>query len=75
MICTPEADDKESRMNDHSLAKAFKRLYDKEERSNGVKGHSKHKKREDTQILIILNIHNKAKKISIVLKFYPKISE
>ena len=51
MICTPEADDKESRMNDHSLAKAFKRLYDKEERSNGVKGHSKHKKREDTQNL------------------------
>ena len=55
MIGTPEADDKESRMNTHpmvgssscSLAKECKRLCDEEERVNGVTGYRKHKKRED----------------------------
>ena len=32
-----------------SLAKECKRLCDDEARVNGVKGHIKHKKREDTQ--------------------------
>ena len=59
MIATPEADDKESRMNAHSmigsascsLAKECKRLCDDEVRVNGVKGYRKHKKREDIQKL------------------------
>ena len=54
MIGTPEADDKESRMNTDSLvgstscslAKEYKRLCDDEERFKGVTGHHKHKKRE-----------------------------
>ena len=57
MIGIPETDDKESRMTTHSmvgstsciLAKECKRLYKDEVRVNSVKGHSKHKKREDTQ--------------------------
>ena len=59
MIGTPEADDKESRMNGHSivgsascsLAKEYKRLCDEEVRINGVNVHRKHKKREDTHKL------------------------
>ena len=59
MIGTPEADDKESRMNDHStvgsascsLTKKYKRLYDDEVRVNGAKGHNKYKKREHTHKL------------------------
>ena len=59
MIGTPEADDKESRMNAHSmigssscsLAKECKCLYDDEVRVNGVKGYRKHNKREDIQKL------------------------
>ena len=55
MIGTPQADDKEFRMNTHSivdsvscsLAKECKRLCDKEERVNGVTRHCKRKKRED----------------------------
>ena len=52
MIGTPEADDKESRMNVHSivgsasysLAKECKLLCGDEVRVNGVKEHRKHKK-------------------------------
>ena len=59
MIGTPEADDKESRMNAHSmigsascsLAKACKRLCDEDVRINCVKKYRKHKKREDIQKL------------------------
>ena len=55
MIATPEVDDKEWRINAHSmvgsescsLAKKCKRLYDEEERVNGVTGHHRHKKREE----------------------------
>ena len=51
-IGTPEANDKESRMNDHSmvgsvsctLAKECKRLCGDEVRGDGVKGHRKHEK-------------------------------
>ena len=54
MIGTLEANDKESRINDHSivgsvsynLAKEFKILCDEEERVNEVKRHRKHKKRK-----------------------------
>ena len=59
MIGTPEADDKESRMNDHSmigsascsLAQECKRLCDDDVRVNGVKGYRKHKKIEDIRKL------------------------
>ena len=59
MIGTPDADDKESRMNAHSmigsancsLAKEFKRLCDDEERVNCMKRYRKHKKIEDIQKL------------------------
>ena len=55
MIRTLEANDKESRINTHSmvgsascsLAKEYKRLCGDEDRVNGAKGHSKHKKRRD----------------------------
>ena len=58
-IGTPEANDKESRMNDHSmvgsascsLIKEYKRLCDDEVRVNGVKEHRKYKKKEDTHKL------------------------
>ena len=55
IIGTPEADDKEPRINAHpmvasescGLAKECKCLFDEEVRVNGLKGHRKHKKRED----------------------------
>ena len=55
MIRTLEANDKESRINTHSmvgsaslsLAKECKLLCDEEERVNGVRGHRKYKKREN----------------------------
>ena len=61
MVGTPEADDKESRMNDHSmvgsascnLVKERKRLCDDEKRVNGVTEHRKHKKRGDNHKLKI----------------------
>ena len=56
MIDTPEADDKESKMNAHSMigfasCSLAKRLCDDEVRVNGTKGYRKHKKREDIQKL------------------------
>ena len=56
MIDTPEVDNGESRMNTHlmvdlsswHLAKKFKRLYEKNERDNDVKGDSNKKKKEKT---------------------------
>ena len=57
MIGTLEADNKESRMNSHSmvgsasysLAKELKRLCGDEVKVNGFKEHSTHKKREKIQ--------------------------
>ena len=59
MIGTPEADNKESRINAYSmvssascsLAKECKRLCDEDVIINGVNVHRKHKKRKDTHKL------------------------
>lgn len=54
MIGTSEVDDSKSRMNTHSmvgissyiLANECKPLYENNERTSGIKGHSKNKKKE-----------------------------